>query len=129
MIRHMMSAPICTKSLAAWKMIVFAASIVREKHFASIPGQPPEPSYGPTNVHSGIGDASHMDWKLPKDIAAVRRGGVKDVEERDAAREPLRSNLPRAVSPDMGERERSFSVSFWREQWSDYHVSTSTATT
>lgn len=61
-------------------MMVFAASIVREKHRASIPGRSAEPSYGPTNAHSGIGTVSHMDWKLPKDIAATAAAGGRGAE-------------------------------------------------
>jgi len=76
MMRHMMSAPMCTESLAAWKMMVLAASIVRAKHFASIPGRSPELSYGPTSAHSGIGTVSHIVWKLPKDITGGCAGGL-----------------------------------------------------
>jgi hypothetical protein len=100
----MMSAPMCTKSLAAWKMMVLAASIVREKHFASIPGRSPELSYGPTNAHSGIGTVSHIVWKLPKDIAGSRVG-ARAGEERER-----RGRKRRVVEGERGSAERRAAV-------------------
>jgi hypothetical protein len=70
MIEHIISDPMCTKSLAAWKMMVFAASMVRAKHAASIPGWDELPSYGPTREHSGKAIFSHMVWKLPNVMTA-----------------------------------------------------------
>lgn len=56
-----MSAKMCVKSEAPWKMMVFATSTVREKHCAWMPVLVPSADGGPMSVHSGRAVFWHIE--------------------------------------------------------------------
>jgi hypothetical protein len=63
-----MSATMCMKEAAPWKMIVFANSMFRAKQSASIPKEFEVVEKWPTTEHTGTAAAWHIESKSPKPI-------------------------------------------------------------
>jgi len=63
------SAMMCAKPAAPWKIIVFASEKLLEKHAAGIPWRPVSAFGGPISEHMGSAAREQMVVKSPKPMA------------------------------------------------------------